>query len=111
MKRISDKTDCTIQVKAILKDGKYVGKVISHYSKNGVCTVELYDNCNLLHAGKAGGYGYDKFTCALSGAKFHDLELVDNCQVKIEHKDGSYSHKKAGLDLLYEHGYQIICLI
>lgn len=63
---------------ALLKDGKSAGRIIGHWSKNrngSVCTVlvELFDHNGKYASGwgKAGGYGYDKFSAAISSALIH----------------------------------------
>lgn len=65
---------------ALLKDGKVVGKIIANYSDNpngSVCqaTVWLWDRLDdgsvarRSHGtGRAGGYGYDKFSAAVYDA-------------------------------------------
>lgn len=62
----------------VLKDGKIVATVHSHYSKSGLCTVDVWEK-SLVHQGRAGGYGYDKFTAALSGAVICGVKIYDHC--------------------------------
>lgn len=62
----------------VLKDGKICATIHSHYSKSGLCTVDVWEK-SLVHQGRAGGYGYDKFTAALSGAVICGVKLYDHC--------------------------------
>lgn len=72
---------------AILKDGKLMATVHSHYSKSGVCTVDVWEK-TLVHQGRAGGYGYDKFTAALAGAVICGVKMYDHCvPVKVGTED------------------------
>lgn len=50
------------------KSGKQVATVRAHFSDGGTCLVNVWDNATpeMQHA-TASGYGYDKFTSALSG--------------------------------------------
>jgi len=134
MKLMRDRTNVSAIV--ILKDGKYLGKVLTHYSKSGVVSVEVYDNYKLVHKGKAGGHGYDKFASAISGAIIDGHKITDHCEEQLEPptKEGfpkdfkpplgywlanfssdtmTYSHcyKIPRLDYLHELGYTLIYVI
>lgn len=62
----------------ILKEGKHIGTVHAHYSNGGVCTVNVWDRNTPPQFGKAGGYGYDKFTAALSGMTIDGVRMYDH---------------------------------
>jgi hypothetical protein len=88
----------SISAYVILKGGKQVGTCLVHFSDGGTCLVNLFqsdkaaersaaaaknakrtarDYC--FQSASAGGYGYDKFTSALSGMWFDGHELSDHC--------------------------------
>lgn len=78
----------SLAVHVIMKDGDHVGTVQAHFSMHGVCTVDVWSRKNetdtylsLTRQGRATGYGYDKFTAALSGA------VIDG-KVIFDHGDG-----------------------
>lgn len=73
--------------------GKLAGKINAHFSDAGVCWVQLWDWTNEhkrtdIQDGKASGYGYDKFTAALSGMTFAGRTIAD-------HSDTSELTKRA----------------
>ena len=56
---------------ALLRDGKMVGKIIANFSDNpagSVCTASVILYGRESGIGRAGGYGYDKFSSAVAGA-------------------------------------------
>lgn len=60
---------------ALMKDGKHAGKIIANWSDNpngSVCTATVWFTAPndewVCATGKAGGYGYDKFSAAVYGA-------------------------------------------
>lgn len=58
--------------------GKHVATVRAHFSNSGVCLVNVHDfNGEFQHA-KAGGYGYDKFSSALSGMTVDGHTMSDH---------------------------------
>ena len=68
----------SVKVIAILKDGSPFAKIQAHFSDSGVVTTDVWAECwedckkaclerMLVHQGKAGGYGYDKFGASLEG--------------------------------------------
>ena len=79
MKQVREsKAAQSLKVVAILKDGKPFAKIQAHFSNSGVVTAdvwaEYFSDCEkagldrmLVHQGKAGGYGYDKFGACLEG--------------------------------------------
>ena len=56
-------------------------QVEAHWSNGGVCRVDVwqFDGAGLVHQGRAGGYGYDKFAAALSGAVIYGVKIFDHC--------------------------------
>lgn len=61
------------------KKGEQVAIVRAHFSDGGTCIVNVWDNASPeMQFGKAGGYGYDKFTAALSGMTIDGHELSDH---------------------------------
>lgn len=60
------------------KDGQHIATVQAHYSNGGVVTVDVWDKSTLIHQGKAGGYGYDKFTAAISGAVIDGVRIYNH---------------------------------
>lgn len=72
----------SISAWVILKKGKHIATVQAHFG-DSVVTVDVWDNYIRVHSGKAGGYGYDKFTAALSGAVIDGCKIFDNCGTDI----------------------------
>ena len=72
------------------KRGDQVATVHAHYSEGGTVTVNVWDNktCTPLQKGRAGGYGYDKFTAALSGLVIDGHKLTDHCQESLKPPKG-----------------------
>lgn len=73
------------RVVAILKDGKIVGKILGAFSTQGQgrLYVSLWDWTEDgghpgVQEGSAKGYGYDKFSAALTGMKFAGVTLQDH---------------------------------
>jgi hypothetical protein len=73
-----ERTECGQRIGAhvILKDGKYVGKIIYHISRSGRVMVNVWDWTNPDIVGIV-SYGDDNFTVgdALHGIKFGDITL------------------------------------
>ena len=65
----------SISAYVIMKGARHVATVQAHFSNGGRCLVNVWhtDGREMQHA-SAGGYGYDKFTAALSGLKY--LEAI-----------------------------------
>lgn len=61
------------------KKGVHVATVQAHYGSGGGVQVDVWGAHELIHQGKAGGYGYDKFTAALSGAIIDGVKIYDHC--------------------------------
>lgn len=82
----------------VLKGKRQVAAVHAHYSDGGTVLVNVFNYGDKnrsakdkpFQAGKAGGYGYDKFTAALSGLEIDGHKLTDHCQ---GHKKPVNGHK------------------
>jgi hypothetical protein len=61
------------------KQHKQVATVRAHFGNSGNCFVNIFDNTIGFQYGSASGYGYDKFTAALSGLVIDGIELHDHC--------------------------------
>ena len=70
----------SISAWVILKKGKEVAAVQAHYSNSRVL-INIWDKASGydMQVGSAGGYGYDKFTSALSGLTIGGITLNDHC--------------------------------
>lgn len=113
----------------IFKGDIYIGKVLSHHTEQA-CKVEVWSNFELIHTGRATGYGYDMYTKALSGAVIDGHEISDHCQIQLatpaeggwdgdfkltgywagNFKDSLYRscYKMPGLGYLKDIGYTVI---
>lgn len=80
------------------KRGELVGKIQAHYSDGGTCWVQLWDWTNderfQIQNGKATGYGYDKFTAAISGMTFAGFTLADHCDTNDTTKRAMAAYTK-----------------
>lgn len=56
-----------------------VAEVHAHYGDSGNVMVDVWDNHQIAYQGHAGGYGYDKFTAAISGAEIQGIKITDHC--------------------------------
>ena len=52
------------------KKGQHVATVRAHFSDGGTCLVNVHCDKDGFQRATAGGYGYDKFTAALSGLDY-----------------------------------------
>jgi hypothetical protein len=64
----------------ILKNGEHIATVQALFTNSGNVKVDVWDKTQLIHQGKADGYGYDKFTAALSGAVIDGIMLYNHCE-------------------------------
>lgn len=56
-----------------------------HYGSTGIVTLDLFkQGGGLIYQGRASGYGYDKFTAALSGAVVDGHVLRDHCEYLLK---------------------------
>lgn len=87
--------------------GNVVGKINAHYGDSGTVTVDVWDwdpnregspDHVIFQQGRAGGYGYDKLTAALSG-----LAICGHTFTYHGHGDGP-----AGLYGLEAKGYKVV---
>lgn len=71
----------------VLKGKKQVGRIIAHYGRSRV-TVEVHDYSgkseNTVQRDFASGYGYDKFTSALSGMTLDGVKFTNHCGEQIK---------------------------
>lgn len=83
-------------------NGRHVGTVQAAFLDSGSVMVDVWGPHELVHQGKAGGYGYDKFTGALSGAKIDGITIYDHSVGNYRPDEPKYMdlHK---LMLLYSH--------
>jgi hypothetical protein len=135
MKRV-DETTAGQSISAfviISPENKLIAKVQAYYSKGGTVTVNVFNwgEGESFQEGKAGGWGYDKFTAAIRGMVIDGHEITDHCQIRLEkpteqgfprdfetpkgyslanYRDGFYNdcYKDAGLDYLRHLGYSVI---
>lgn len=63
------------------RKGEYVAKVQAHFADSGRVTVDVWDANRPLQQGSASGYGYDKFSAALSGLTIDGHTMSDHCGV------------------------------
>ncbi len=78
MKRIDEMTDCRAYV-VLNKKGEHVATVNYRYGSGGGVQCDVFCQGRLTHQKKAGGYGYDKATAALSGAIIDGYRMADHC--------------------------------
>lgn len=69
----------SISAYVILKDGQHIATVQAAFLDSGNVMVDVWDKHTLVWQGRAGGYGYDKFVAALSGAKINGIEIHNHC--------------------------------
>lgn len=147
----------SISAWVVLKGTRHVATVQAHFSDSGRCTVNVWnigesaEKCAkangktgerdyreyALMRGSAGGYGYDKFTAALSGLWIDGHAMTDHCGMAKKPPKGSKTwpqfakppkgwsfanyreyengesgwsscYRHAGLRYLEEIGYQVI---
>lgn len=79
MKRIDEMTDCKAYI-VLNKKGEHVATVNYRYgSGGGGVQCDVFCRGQLVHQKKAGGYGYDKATAALSDAIIDGYRMADHC--------------------------------
>ena len=81
------------------KKGAYVGKVTAAFTQSR-CLVNVFSDVDGFQSANATGYGYDKFTSAISGMKIDGIELFDHCGKtegtrKLEKRLASLTTEKA----------------
>lgn len=84
MKQVRELCDATASI-VLNKKGELVAKVQARYGSGGGVQVDVWSrkpgesHLELTHQGKAGGWGYDKYTAALHGAVIEGVELHNHC--------------------------------
>ena len=63
--------------------GECVAKVQAHFAPSGGVSVDVFNAGRDVQHGRAGGYGYDKLTAALSGLVVAGHTLADHCEVRL----------------------------
>ena len=64
--------------------GECLAKVQAHFAQSGRVSVDVFDaGSGVVQHGRAGGYGYDKLTAALSGLVVAGHTLADHCEVGL----------------------------
>ena len=83
----------------LLRDGQYIGKLLTHYGDSGQVFVNLWvddyraKGCSCLY-GSAGGWGYDKQASALASAVGSITERLTDWNEAI----GGYDTEKVSFD-------------
>ena len=92
MKYVSEtKAGKSVSAWIILKRHRHIATVQASFSDGGTCLVNVFNygdknksaalNCQ---SGRAGGYGYDKLTAALSGLEIDGHKLTNHCEGRKE---------------------------
>lgn len=89
VKRVDEtKAGKAISAYVIMKGSKLIGKVQAHFSEGGTCTVNAWDfspkDETRYMSATASGYGYDKFTAAISGMVFDGKKLSNHCGASLK---------------------------
>lgn len=87
-----------ISAYVVLKDGKICATIHAHYSKGGVVTVDVWED-RLTYQGRAGGYGYDKFTAALAGAAICGIKIHNHCETSDRSQAVLKAYQNGEIDL------------
>ena len=77
-----------ISVYVVLKQNKIIATVHVYFG-SGRVMCDVWGKSGLIHQGSAGGYGYDKFTAALSGAVIEGIKIVDHCEARKKRPEGT----------------------
>lgn len=78
MKRIDELSNCSAYI-VLNKKGEHVATVNFRHGSGGAVQCDVFNHGRLTHQKKAGGYGYDKATAALSGALIDGYRMADHC--------------------------------
>ena len=134
-KKIRDtKAAQSLSAKVVLKDGRYICKILGYFT--AMRAVVEVCGPDVDYRGSAGGWGYDKFTAAISGCVIDGHQLCNHSGERLPlpecgfferdfvppkgyslanwRKDvGGWGdcYKNSGLDYLYALGYQIISVL
>ena len=123
-----------ISAQVVMKDGKFICKVIAYHTP--MKTVVEVRGPDVEYQRSVGGWGYDRYTCALAGCVIDGHVITDHAQEQLplpkegvfpidfvpptgyyttnwnaERNGWTHCFKTAGLGLLRDHGYQIIGVI
>jgi hypothetical protein len=69
----------SIKALVIMKGKRHVATVQAHYGNSRVLVNVWHNDGTPMQHGTAGGYGYDKFTAALSGLTIDGHTMSDHC--------------------------------
>lgn len=98
-----------VSAKAIVKDGKQVGKIAIKYMKSGVVHVYVHAFGSEMKYGRASGYGYDKVGAAIGNA----MEGIENDEEAVELyealKDVTYDGEWE--NILRKAGYELFSVL
>lgn len=84
MKQVREISDSSAKI-VMNKKGEHVATVHFRYGSGGGVQCDVWSRnpgekwLSLVHQKKAGGYGYDKSTAALSGAIIEGYKMADHC--------------------------------
>ncbi len=70
------------------RKGEHVATVKAYFGNGGSCLVNVHDSKAGFQYARARGYGYDKFTAALSGLTIDGHKLNDHCGESINPPKG-----------------------
>lgn len=77
MKQVRERSNAKAWI-ILNKENKHVATVQALYTQSAV-QVDVWGEYELIHQRKASGYGYDKFTAALSGLVIEGHKIFDHC--------------------------------
>lgn len=98
-----------VSAKAIVKDGKQVGKIAIKYMKSGVVHVYVHAFGSEMKYGRAGGYGYDKVGAAIGNA-MEDIKNDENADELYKTlKDVTYDGEWD--NVIREAGYELFSVL
>lgn len=80
MKQVRETTAArSIRAIVIMRGKRHVATVQAHYGNSRVSVDVWHTDGTPLQQGSASGYGYDKFTAALSGLTIDGHKMTDHC--------------------------------
>lgn len=78
----------------INKKGEFLSRIQAHYSSRGTVTVNVENmDGSGMQIGRASGYGYDKFTAAISGLNVAGVEITNHCGDQLKKPRKGYFTK------------------
>lgn len=75
------------------KKNQHVATVQAYYGNRVQVDVWHMTGDTKLQQGSASGYGYDKFTAALSGLIIDGHKMTDHCGARIDNKEGVWPYE------------------